>query len=67
MIDDPYLAEVGDGAVLGSASLVSGNMLHGGKLTCGLVKISAGATVGINSVVFPNTLVGEKSTLLGGS
>ncbi len=66
-IDDPYRVEVGDGAVLGSASLVSGNMLHGGKLTCGPVKIGAGATVGINSVVFPNTLVGENSTLLGGS
>lgn len=66
-IDDPYMVEIGDGAVLGSASLVSGNMLHDGKLICGPVKIGAGATVGINSVVFPNTLIGENSTLLGGS
>ena len=66
-IDDPYMVEIGNGAVLGSGSLVSGNMLHDGKLTCGPVKVGAGATVGINSVVFPNTLIGEHSTLLGGS
>jgi serine acetyltransferase len=66
-IDDPYLVEIGDGAVLGNASLVSGNMLNGGKFVCGPVKIGAGATVGVNSVVLPNTQVGENSTLLGGS
>lgn len=66
-IDDPYMVEIGDDAVLGSGSLVSGNMLHDGKLTCGPVKVGAGATVGINSVVLPNTLIGEGSTLLGGS
>ena len=66
-IDDPYVVEIGDDAVLGSGSLVSGNMLYGGKLTCGPVKVGAGATVGINSVVLPNTLIGENSTLLGGS
>ena len=66
-IDDPYMVEIGDGAVLGNASLVSGNMLNGGKLVCGPVKIGAGATVGVNSVIFPNTQIGENSTLLGGS
>lgn len=66
-IDDPYMVEIGAGAVLGNASLVSGNMLHGGKFTCGPVKIGAGATVGVNSVVLPNTEVGDNSTLLGGS
>lgn len=66
-IDDPYMIEIGDDAVLGSGSLVSANMLHDGKLTCGPVKVGAGATVGINSVVLPNTLIGENSTLLGGS
>jgi len=45
-IDDPYMVTIGEGAVLGHASLVSGNMLHGGKLTCGQVRIGAGATVG---------------------
>ncbi|ACV36203.1 DapH/DapD/GlmU-related protein [Accumulibacter sp.] len=66
-IDDPYMVTIGDGAVLGNASLVSGNMLHGGKLTCGRVKIGAGATVGVNSVVLPGTELGENVTLMGGS
>jgi len=66
-IDDPYMVTIGDGAVLGNASLVSGNMLHGGKLTCGPVKIGAGATVGVNSVLLPGTELGENVTLMGGS
>ncbi len=66
-IDDPYLVTIGDGAVLGHASLVSANMLHGGKLTCGPVTIGAGATVGVNSVILPGTEVGENVTLMGGS
>ncbi len=66
-IDDPYMVTVGDGAVLGHSSLVSGNMIHGGKLTCGYVKIGAGATVGVNSVILPGTEIGENATLMGGS
>ena len=66
-IDDPYMVTIGDGAVLGNASLVSGNMLHGGKLTCGRVTIGAGATVGVNSVILPGTELGENVTLMGGS
>jgi serine acetyltransferase len=66
-IDDPYMVTIGEGAVLGHASLVSGNMLHGGKLTCGQVRIGAGATVGVNSVILPNSELGENVTLMGGS
>lgn len=67
MIDDPYMVSIGDGAVLGKTSLVSGSMLHGGKLTCGRVTIGAGATVGVNSVILPGTDLGENVTLMGGS
>ena len=66
-IDDPYMVTIGDGAVLGHSSLVSGNMLHGGKLTCGHVRIGAGATIGVNSVVLPGTEIGDNATLQGGS
>ena len=66
-IDDPYMVTIGAGAVLGNASLVSGNMVYGGKFVCGAVNIGAGATIGVNSVILPGTEVGENVTLLGGS
>ena len=66
-IDDPYRVTVGAGAVLGNASLVTGNYISGGRMTCGLVKIGAGATVGANSVVFPDVEIGPGATIMGGS
>lgn len=67
VIDDPYMVSVGDGAVLGHASLVSANFIANGKLTCGEVKIGAGATIGANCVVLPNTVIGEGAVLMAGS
>lgn len=67
VIDDPYRITVGDGAVLGHGSLVSGNFIAGGLLTCGPVTIGAGATVGANAVVFPGVDIGPGATLVGGS
>lgn len=66
-IDDPYMVLVGDGSVLGNASLVSANFVSGGKLTCGMVKIGRNVTVGANSVIFPDTEIGDGVTLLAGS
>lgn len=66
-IDDPYMVTVGDGAVLGNGSLVSGNFIQGEQITCGAVRIGAGATIGANSVVFPDTEIGDGATLIGGS
>lgn len=66
-IDDPYMVTIGEGSVLGHASLVSGNMVHGGKLTCGPVIIGVGVTVGVNSVILPNTEIGDNATVMGGS
>lgn len=66
-IDDPYAVELGDGVVLGNASLVSGNYLSGGRLVCGSVRIGARVTVGANSVVYPSTEIGDGATLVVGS
>jgi len=66
-IDDPYMVSIGEGAVLGNASLVSGNVISNGKITFGRVVIGKGATVGANSVVLPGTEVGENALLMGGA
>ena len=66
-LDDPYRVSIGAGAVLGNASLVSGNFIVGGRLTCGPVTIGPGATVGANAVVFPDVEIGAGATVVGGS
>lgn len=66
-IDDPYQVTVGEGAVLGHNAMISGNVLFGGKLTCGTVRIGARVTVGVNSVVLPGTEIGDDAVLMGGS
>lgn len=66
-IDDPYMVTIGNGVVLGFGSLVSGNVIYGGKLICGKVNIHAGATVGVNSVILPGTDVGDNAVIAGGS
>jgi serine acetyltransferase len=66
-LDDPYMVSIGDGTVLGNASLVSGNYISGGKLICGSVVIGRNVTVGANSVVFPGVGIGDGATLAGGS
>jgi serine acetyltransferase len=67
VIDDPYLVSVGDGTVLGHASLVSANYISGGKLICGPVKIGTNVTLGANAVVFPGVEIGDNATVMAGS
>lgn len=66
-IDDPYAVTIGDGSVLGNASLVSANYIAGGKLVCGTVRIGRDVTVGANSVVYPDTEIGDGATLVVGT
>ncbi len=67
VIDDPYQVRVGEGSVIGFASLISGNYISGGSFICGPVAIGANVTVGANSVVFPGAEIGDNATLMGGS
>ncbi len=67
ILDAPFLISVGAGSAIGAASLITGNYTSGGELMCGTVKIGAGVTIGVNSVVFPNTEIGDNATLVGGS
>jgi serine acetyltransferase len=67
VIDDPFMVSVGDGSVLGNASLVSGNYINDGALICGPVTIGKRVTVGANSVIFPNSDIGDDVILAGGS
>jgi serine acetyltransferase len=66
-IDDPYRVKVGNGVVLGNASLVSGNYVSGGKLVCGPVDIGDGVTIGANSVILPNSRIGSGAVIMSGS
>jgi serine acetyltransferase len=67
IIDDPFMVSVGAGSVLGNASLVSGNYINDGALICGPVNIGKRVTVGANSVIFPNSDIGDDVILAGGS
>ena len=66
-IDDPYMVTVGEGAVLGNASLVSANVISHGKISFGRVTIGAGATVGANAVVLPGCEIGDHAVVMGGA
>lgn len=66
-IDDPYMVTIGDGVILGNASLVTGNYLDKGQLVCGPVTIGNGVTVGANAIVLPNTTIGEGATVVSGA
>lgn len=66
-IDDPYMVSIGDGVVLGNASLISANVISNGKITFGEVRIGAGATVGANAVVLPGCDVGDNVLVMGGA
>ena len=66
-IDDPYMVSIGDGVILGNASLVTGNYIDKGMLVCGTVTIGNGATIGANAIVLPNTTIGEGATVVSGA
>ncbi len=64
---DPFMVSIGDNTVLGSGSLVCGNMTMNGKLLLGRVQIGNDVTVGVNAVVFPDVAIGNGAVLITGS
>lgn len=66
-IDEPCQVSIGDGAVIGFGSLVSGNLVNNGKLVIGEVKIGNSVMIGVHSVVLPGTEIGDNAVLLNGS
>lgn len=66
-IDDPYMVSVGEGSVLGNASLVSANYVSDAKLVCHRVEIGCQVTVGANSVIMPGVRIGDGAVIMTGS
>lgn len=62
-IDDPYSVVIGDNSIIGHGSLVSGNFTLNGKIHFGKVIIGNYVTIGVNSVVSPDTEIGDNSIL----
>ncbi|MCK6597516.1 MAG: hypothetical protein L6Q37_04065 [Bdellovibrionaceae bacterium] len=66
-IDSPYFIELEDNVVLGHGTLISGNYIQHDKLHLGKVKIKRNSTIGVYSVVFPNTIIEEDVSVAIGS
>lgn len=67
MVGDPFLVEIGPGAVLGAGSLVVASVIADGRISIAPVRIGAGATVGMNAVVLAGTELGDGAKLAVGA
>lgn len=64
---DPWLLEVGRGAVIGSFAVIAGHSVEGDKVVLDPVRIGDGATVGVRSVLLPGVEVGANAIVGAGS
>ena len=64
---DPWVIEVGKNAVIGAFSVICGHSLEGDILTVKPVKIAAGATIGVRSVILPGVEVGAGAIVGAGA
>lgn len=62
-IDDPYSVTIGDNSIIGQGSLISGNFTTKDKIHFGKVVIGENVTIGVNSVVSPDTQTGDNSVI----
>lgn len=62
-VDSPFLVSIADNCIFGLGSVVSGNILMAGKIIIGPVRIETGSTIGVYSLVMPNTEMGAGSLL----
>lgn len=63
MLNDPYLLEIGEEAVIGGQTDVSCHLFQNGKLILGRIKIGARSVVGAHCYVSPGTTIGEDCTI----
>jgi hypothetical protein len=59
MLNDPYLLEIGDNAVIGGQADVSCHLFQNGKLILGEIKIGARSVIGAHTYISPGTTIGE--------
>lgn len=67
VIGEPYLVTIGDGAVLGYGSVITGSVIADGKIILGEVKIGKGATIGVYAVAMGSIEIGDNAKLIGGA
>lgn len=63
ILDSPYLITLEDNCVIGYGAIVSANIHTNGKTIIGPVRVGEGSTVGVYSLVMPNTTVGKGAVL----
>ena len=64
---DPELITIGDEAIIGQDSVITAHAITTGMIILREVKISRGATVGVNVVIMPGVEVGEGSIVTAGA
>lgn len=64
---DAHLIRIGDEAIIGQGSVVTAHAIVSGRIILKPVDIRRGATVGVNAVVMPGVVVGERAIVAGGS
>lgn len=62
-VTDPFMIEVGNNAVLGWGSLLTGNVINDNRVTVGRIKIGNNVTIGMNVVVFPDVEIGDNAVV----
>lgn len=67
ILREPCLIHIGDYAIIGQNSIVSGHMMVGGRILVRSVRIAAHVTIGANAVVAPGVDIGARSVVRVGA
>lgn len=62
-LDSPFLISVGDHCIIGNGSIISGNVHLSGTTSIGAVSIGPHTTIGVYSMVMPDTEIGAGATI----
>ncbi|MCM2278607.1 MAG: glycosyltransferase [Oligoflexia bacterium] len=64
---EPGLVRMGTQCVVGSGALITGHQVESQRLVLGPIVIGDRVTIGVNSVVFPNTVIGDDAIIAAGA